>query len=280
MRAATSLLPLLKTSAALASQVWRGHELARPDAAADCLPSGFEALDAELPGGGWPRGQLIELLLEHAGIGELSLLLPALAQLAEDGRPSVWVLPCEPAGGAPAASDAALPYAPALAAAGIDPSRSLFVRPATPRESAWSLEQSLRAPHLGALVGWLSGTAGSDADFRTLRRLHLLAQQQRTVVFLLRPATYARAPSPAALRLQLAHDGEQLRVQVLKRRGRPLLEPLALQVHPARWRRAAPAPVPAEPRPQPGANRSARRDTRPTLGIAEICLFAPSHGIL
>ena len=45
------------------------------------LATGFTQLDAELPGGGWPRGQLTELLPEQTGIGELGLLLPSLATL-------------------------------------------------------------------------------------------------------------------------------------------------------------------------------------------------------
>ena len=45
------------------------------------LPTGFSALDGCLPGGGWPRQGLIELLADSPGIGELSLLMPALAAL-------------------------------------------------------------------------------------------------------------------------------------------------------------------------------------------------------
>ena len=56
------------------SDVWRGDSLAR--AALPGVPSGFAALDAELPGGGWPRGGLVELLPARQGIGELSLLMP------------------------------------------------------------------------------------------------------------------------------------------------------------------------------------------------------------
>jgi hypothetical protein len=123
--------------------------------------------------------------------------------------------------------------------------RNIFVKPLTARESGWALEQSLRAAHLGALICWLPESAGTDADFRFLRRLHLLAQRHRAVVFVLRAARHAHTPSPAALRLQLRHDNNQLQVTVLKRRGRPLLEPVAVQVHPSHWNRPqVPAPVP------------------------------------
>ena len=39
--------------------VWRGDRCAV--APLPAVPSGFGALDAELPGGGWPRGALTEL---------------------------------------------------------------------------------------------------------------------------------------------------------------------------------------------------------------------------
>ena len=63
--------------------VWRGDTLASLPAAA--IPSGHAELDAELPGGGWPRGNLVELLVDRSGFGEMSLLLPALARLSQAG---------------------------------------------------------------------------------------------------------------------------------------------------------------------------------------------------
>lgn len=260
MRAATALAPLL-TDAAL-GQVWRADDVSQTKWAG-IVPSGSTALDAELPGGGWPQGALTEILVDAPGQGELSLLMPAIAQITRAGRPCIWALPYDQA--ANAAEDIPLPYAPALAAAGIDLDRTIFVQPATPREGLWALEQSLRMPHLGALIGWLppgSARGPSDADFRALRRLHLLASRYQALVFVLRTPQAAAAPSPAALRLQVNNRAGQLDVSVLKRRGRPLLEPVTLQVYPARWNEAqvatasepaiverprAPLPAPALP---------------------------------
>jgi hypothetical protein len=250
MRAATALFSLFSGGGA---PLWRADEL--PAGHDDTtLASGFAELDRELPGGGWPQGQLIELLADETGIGELSLLAPALAQLAAARRSSVWVLPHD---SAPTAGGAApVPYAPALAAAGIDLARTIFVKPATPREALWAIEQALRAQHLGAVIGWLpagttTGTAAGAAvsvnaagDFKALRRLHLLAQRHRALAFVLRNARCAQAPSPAALRLQLASRGTELALTVLKRRGHPLLEPVVLALRPPHW---AGARVPLEP---------------------------------
>jgi len=264
LRAATTLVPRLRSAGTAGLPIWRGDEWQADGAAADCAATGFASLDQELPGQGWPRGQLVELLVEHPGIGELGLLLPALAGLARTGRSCVWVLPCPAARPERSVADAAasdtaqaLPYAPALVEAGLDLAQHIFVKPLTARESGWALEQSLRTAHLGALIGWLPDSNGADADFRELRRLHLLAQRHRALVFVLRGARHAQSPSPAALRLQLQDAGGVLQVRVLKRRGRPLLEAVALQVHPARWNRPAVAvPLPAPTAVTPAAPES------------------------
>ena len=94
MRAATELLSLLQTAGG--APVWRADDVAE-DTGGPTLASGFAELDRELPGGGWPLGQLIELLTDDAGIGELSLLAPSLAQLAQSRRSAVWVLPVDAA---------------------------------------------------------------------------------------------------------------------------------------------------------------------------------------
>jgi hypothetical protein len=249
MRAATTLVPALQASGIeTIPKLWRGNEWMQADPRFDGMSTGFAALDRELPGQGWPHGQLVELLIDRPGIGELGLLLPALATVARSGATCVWVLPSQAQDQPAQQVMQTLPYAPALADAGIDLARNIFVKPLTARESGWALEQSLRAAHLGALVGWLPESTSTDADFRFLRRLHLLAQRHRAVVFVLRAARHASAPSPAALRLQLQHQDDRLQVTVLKRRGRPLLEPVAIQVHPSHWNRpqipaTAPAPI-------------------------------------
>ena len=241
---AANLMPVLRAAerAAMAA-VWHADDPALAATATECAPSGFAALDAELPGGGWPHGQLVELLYDDPGIGELSLLAPALATQARAGRACVWILPCERGLQADDPLQQALPYPPALAEAGIDPSCNIFVRPTVVREAWWAAEQSLRAAHLGALIGWLP-TSNAPADFRALRRLHLLAQRHHALVFVIRPSLCADTPSPAVLRLQLACDrapqSRKLAVKILKRRGRPLIDPVALQVHPESWNRPAP----------------------------------------
>src|SRR5262245_5471579 len=93
--------------------VWRGAAFSRPAAV---VPTGYAALDRELPGGGWPGGALTELLGAAKGAGELQVVMPALAALSTAGKRVVWLAPPH------------LPYAPALAAAGVDLANLVVVR--------------------------------------------------------------------------------------------------------------------------------------------------------
>ena len=64
--------------------VWRASQLGHASVAT--LSSGFSAIDAELPGAGWPIGMLTELIGRESGIGELRLLVPLLRQLTRQRR--------------------------------------------------------------------------------------------------------------------------------------------------------------------------------------------------
>ena len=64
--------------------LWLGHQLARHADVA--VPSGFTALDAQLPGGGWPRRALTEPLLPDPGVGEIRLLGASLVAAAPAAR--------------------------------------------------------------------------------------------------------------------------------------------------------------------------------------------------
>ncbi|HLU13195.1 MAG TPA: translesion DNA synthesis-associated protein ImuA [Arenimonas sp.] len=190
-------------------RLWRGRP-AEP-AGPGREPTGHAALDAVLPGGGWPEGALTEVLIPADGIGELELLLPSLARISRAGRPVVWVQPPY------------LPYAPALARAGLD-LRRIWVVEAGADQAAWALEQCLRSGACGAVLGWPAGLGD-----RQLRRLQVAAETGQCLGFLFRPLSAARNPSPAALRLQF--EGEGLRV--LKCRGaQPPATPLPWPARP------------------------------------------------
>jgi cell division inhibitor SulA/protein ImuA len=181
--------------------VWRGGSLAQAIAA---LPSGFAALDAELPGAGWPRQGLTEVLADEAGIGELALVLPAMAALTRAGRRTVWIAPPH------------VPYAPALAAAGIDLVHLLVVRTAQRPDALWAAEQALRSGSCHALAAWLP-----KARYAELQRLAVAAESSHAAAFVFRPRSAANESSPACLRLALEPAAPELKVQIVKRRGMP-----------------------------------------------------------
>jgi len=189
--------------------IWRGNEFAR--SACPGIASGFAALDAKLPGGGWPRGALIEILPQHEGIGELRLLGPALAQLASQGKFIAWIAPPY------------LPYAPALAAAGIALERVLIVKTTRDGDSLWAAEQALHSAACGGVLAW-----PRRINFTQLRRLQLAAEDGRCLAVLFRPAQAAREPSPAVLRIALATAAGGLALSIFKRQGAPLSRPIFL----------------------------------------------------
>ena len=183
--------------------LWRGGGASAPET----VSTGFRALDARLPGGGWPLATLVELLVPAAGVGEIRLLLPALRSLTAAGREPRWVAWLAPPH---------LPYAPALADAGLDPARMLVVRPRAGIDRLWAMEQALRSGACAAVLGW----AGEARD-PMLRRLKLAAEEGGTPAFLLRPAAHRCEATPAALRLALAARDYGLDVEVLKSRFGP-----------------------------------------------------------
>ena len=201
----------------------RGDAFAVAPAPARCVPSGtfasgFAALDAELPGGGWPRGALTELLAGHEGIGELGLLAPALATLTGAGKIVVLVAPPHCA------------HAPAWAAAGIRLDCLRLVFPRRPRDALWAGVEALRCGGVAATLRWLDGMFRGGLPANSLRRLQVAAGEGGGAAFCFRPAQCAAAASPAPLRLQLQAAGGQLRVQLLKRRGPPARQAILLDV--------------------------------------------------
>ena len=182
------------------ADIWRGGEQHLHEMPAG-VATGQPSLDAAL-NGGWPRGALTELLLPEPGIGEIGLLLPALASLSRQGRWLAWIDP------------PFVPYAPSLAQAGIELSRLLLIRTDNPKERLWSLEQALRSGVCGAVLGW-----PVEPDMRALRRLQLAAEAGDAMGLLFRPLAAEEQASAAALRLRLEPGPDRLHLHVLKRRG-------------------------------------------------------------
>ncbi len=241
--------------ARLAGRLWRGSSLSA--STAPTLPSGFAALDAELPGGGWPLQAVTELLTPQFGVLEWRLLAPALlrwwgaqALPATTGRNRYTA--------APALRSLLLinpphaPHLPGLQALGLPPSALIWVNAATPAEALWAAEQAIKSRV--AVLAWLP-----EARPEQLRRLQVSALSSDAPAFLVRPERVGQQSSAAPLRLAVKPgEGWALNVHLLKRRGPAHEGWLTLPAVPgaveplltAARRKPQPAPAPS-PAPAP-----------------------------
>jgi len=211
------------TAEDLHPNLWRASQLAQADGR--CVDTGFPALSSLLSGEGWPTGALVDLLVQQHGIGEMRLLAPALAQVAD--RQIVLLAP---------------PHTPqilGLASLGLTPSHLLWVQTKSSADTLWTAENVLRGG-FGALLMW-----ATQVRPESLRRLHLAAQAGETLFFLLRPMYAAQDACAAPLRLTLRPAEGGIEIGFLKRKGplrdAPLVLPLTTH-QPARPRHRQPAP--------------------------------------
>ena len=194
--------------------LWRGRSATRSSA----VPTKFAALDAALPGGGWPQVGLVEILISRLGAGELYLILPALASLTQrlEARWCAWIAPPpEPFTERDHARCPLEPFAPALAAHGLNLARVLIARADPP---LWAFEQALRSGACDAAVAWMQ-----RVPVRALRRLQLAAERGRTLAFVFRGLSTRAVsePSAAVLRITVQPVREGARIDILKSRGSP-----------------------------------------------------------
>ncbi len=190
--------------------IWRARDALRRRVPAQ--PTRHAALDAVLPGGGWPVGMLSEILAPQLGFGEFALLAPMLAERSRQGHRVVFVHPPCP------------PYAPTMAQHGIALDQVLLIDVAQERDALWASEQILASRTPAAVLVWVDA-----ANERALRRLALAAEGSQSLAIAFRPLSAASTISPAALRVCL--DAPDAPLRIIKARGlnctlaQPLLVP-------------------------------------------------------
>ncbi len=101
-----------------------------------------------------------------------------------------------------AALEAGALYGLGCALFGIDPTRLLLVRAATPKDALWAMEEALKTRGVSAVIAELAGYAEA-ADLTATRRLSLAAQKGRALALLLRQRA-SPLPSAAATRWLLS----------------------------------------------------------------------------
>ncbi len=235
----------------VAAALWQGDALGA--AVGRTVASGHAALDAHLPGGGWPCGQLTEVLQAPGVHGEWRLLGPALAHLV--GPALVLIGPPWH------------PHLPGLRQHGLAKPQVIWVDVTRQADRLWATEQALKANVAAAVLAWLP-----QARPEHLRRLQVCAQRHEAPVFVFRPAAARQEPSAAPLRLLLACGATgtlampaapippegALHLRILKRRGAPMSDQIILPARPGPWarvlahraHRGTPAPVWAPLQPQ------------------------------
>ena len=181
--------------------IWRGTEFG--SVVSDTITTGWDALDKELPGGGWPCGSLAEVLSPQPSVLEWRLIGPTIRRVVATDRQVVVIGPPKH------------PHLPGLAHEGLDQRHLIWIQAEAPAERLWVTEQLIRSNAAGAVIAWLP-----QARQEQIRRLQISAQACDGLVFLFRPESAQHEASAAPLRLHATYGLDwELHVHVFKRRG-------------------------------------------------------------
>ena len=180
------------------TQIWKGKD--HRTKTQPHVPSGFDALDERI--GGWPLGHLIEISPEQTGIGEISVLLPALAQLSRGTQRLLFVNPPY------------IPYAPSLFSKGVNISNILVVQTDKLTEIVWAIEQASRSKSCSAIICW-----HTEANDQAIRRYQLALENQKILGVLFTKPALRKKNNPAPWRVIVREAQSQTWIDIPKRRG-------------------------------------------------------------
>ena len=191
------------------SLVWTGHASTH---ALGFRETGYEALDAVLPGGGWPKYGLTEIFSEKAGMGALRLLLPLIARTTSMQKKVICLNP---------------PYVPfpsALSFEGLDLANFIVIdlplgTASRDKEILRIYEDALKVEDCPIVLAWLS-----KISFKDSRQLRLAALAGKTWGVSFLPADMISSSSSSTLRisskvLSSASGLRSLKVSILKAQG-------------------------------------------------------------
>lgn len=201
--------------------IWRGgsHRLA-PSPTRD---TGYSGLNAQLLGGGWPSGNLVEVCQQGFVQSEWLLLTPTLT----DTQGLILLLnpPC-------------VPFAQALVKAGIDLERVLVVEAGNKADFLFSFIELTRANTCEVVLAW---QPAQSLSYTELRKCQLATTEGQGLYILFRPAAVAGQSSPASLRLAVSLQAQDLQVHIFKQKGElgALVQPVLLPL-PNNWQGFAP----------------------------------------
>lgn len=168
-------------------------------------PSGIPLLDEMLPGAGWPKSGLVEIILPDAYCDALPLLMPALSRLSQQGRWIAMVNPTYPA------------RAGMFTEAAINHDRVLQVNPHPGRSALWTAESLLYSGDCSVVMAW--------PNCRTElmgKRLQRSAAHGKALGILFSYEGLETQPSGVETRLKLEVDCEGSALYLLNSRGETL----------------------------------------------------------
>ena len=176
--------------------LWRACDLDKVNSNS----TGDKKLDNILPGGGWPKKGLVEVINQYHGIGELQLLIPLMLSVIKQGKWMLWVCPPH------------IVYAPALQQAGIDTDQILVVNKAVPcKDALWSMERALRSNNCGLVLTWQTWLS-----VKVLRRLQLAAETGSTLGFIFKSRDNKYSPSRMRIRIKNITNFDEASITVIK----------------------------------------------------------------
>jgi len=174
------------------------------------IVSGYASLDKLLHFGGWPLNRLTEILIERLNIGEMQLILPAIAKVMEKGG---WLFLIEPPFN---------PYAPGWLKANINIQKMIIIQSCQEKDWLWAAEQVIGHQESCCTLFWPPKDHLSN---KVLKRLQLAAAQGGRLNFIFRSISVTNQSSPASLRLVVKKtdkentNSKSLDVEVLKQSG-------------------------------------------------------------
>jgi len=187
------------------------------------LPLGIAELDALLPGGGLPRGGVVELSVSGGAALATSVVLAACRAATEEatlaGAEAPWCAFVDPS---------MTLHGPGVASASVDLEHLLVVRPSIDALGRTAI-RLVESQAFSVVVVDTVGVPGAALNValtawpRIVRRLAMASEESSSTVLLITDAEARRPlPLPVALRLELQRpDAARLSVRISKeRRGR------------------------------------------------------------
>jgi hypothetical protein len=181
------------------NDIWRlGDETTKNR---DVYRSGLKELDNFLPGGGWPRIGLIEIIVKHYGLGELQILMPLMRKLTTHDKLLLWICP---------------PYkicTSTLIKAGIDIEKLLIINSEVrTKDALWAAEQALQTQEFGIVLLWRN-----DVTRSALHRLLLATKNNKTLGVLFKRKKTEDSQSSMVLKLEHP-TGDELKTRTKNRK--------------------------------------------------------------